>query len=433
MSSSSRQAGRIANVLGQHVACWTSPGVTRVMLPAQLARIQVAVEPLVIFLLITSTTKSYALGGIALGAYSLTVAVAWPVQGRLIDRFGARWVVAVAALMHSAALVTILVLINATGGTSRWAVLACVIGLAATLPPIGSIVRALWARLLEDGPQLDAAYSLEAILVEIVFIAGPMLAGLSVKLWGATWSLAGWGLLMLLACIGLAAAPESTPSTHRHEERHHQAAPLWRNRGALAVLVAIALGSAGVATLEVAIPATTAAYSDEGLGVMLLSFISAGAVVGGLWHGLSERLREQVVRYVALLTAMTVLMVPQVFCVTAAALAAGLFVAGLPCAAASSEEYGILGRLAPRSSLTETFAWAGTMVAVGSAFGSFAAGFIVTSAGASWGRALAPIIIAPAALIVWLNRDALRLANDPEPDVLPASLALTVAEDVHVG
>jgi predicted MFS family arabinose efflux permease len=93
-------------------------------------------------------------------------------------------------------------------------------------------------------------------------------------------------------------------------------------------------------------------------------------------------------------------------------LAACLFVAGLPQAAVSSEEFGLIGRLAPRHTINETFALATTMIAVGETAGSLTAGALVNSVGPTSARILAPGAVLLAIAMAWLSRDAARSPTD---------------------
>ena len=67
----------------------------------------------------------------------------------------------------------------ASGSPTRPSALLVALAAAAGafLPPLGSISRALWPRLLqdEDPGLLPTALALEGVLIELVFVAGPLL------------------------------------------------------------------------------------------------------------------------------------------------------------------------------------------------------------------------------------------------------------------
>ena len=65
-----------------------------------------------------------------------------------------------------------------TGGLVAFGFLA---GFA--IPPTSSVLRSMWPGLLRDRPQLiQAAYALDSVLIELIFIAGPLDAGAATAL-----------------------------------------------------------------------------------------------------------------------------------------------------------------------------------------------------------------------------------------------------------
>jgi len=63
-------------------------------------------------------------------------------------------------------------------GAPAWALLVSS-GLAgAATPQLGSMVRARWSALLGGSPLLHAAFSLESVADEVIFVAGPVLVTL---------------------------------------------------------------------------------------------------------------------------------------------------------------------------------------------------------------------------------------------------------------
>ncbi|MCW2944386.1 MAG: hypothetical protein JWR24_1103, partial [Actinoallomurus sp.] len=60
-----------------------------------------------------------------------------------------------------------------TGATRSYAVAAGV-----CVPPLGPVMRTLWSELLSDPALLRRGYSLDTVAEELLFVAGPLLAGL---------------------------------------------------------------------------------------------------------------------------------------------------------------------------------------------------------------------------------------------------------------
>ena len=111
------------------------------------------------------------------GSLAAGSGVGAPVQGRLVDRFGQRRVLPPLALVHAAAL-GLLVLTTELGAPTAVLVL---FGLLAgfAIPPTSSVLRSMWPSLLRDRPHLlQPAYALDSVLIELIFILGPLLTGL---------------------------------------------------------------------------------------------------------------------------------------------------------------------------------------------------------------------------------------------------------------
>jgi predicted MFS family arabinose efflux permease len=413
----------LPEAVGRYAALWRTAGVPRVMLPAMLARLPVAIEPLGVFLYLLEKTGSYPAASAALAAFSATVAVAWPIHGRLVDRHGARLVLSGLALLHMLALAAFVL---AARGPA-WLTLAAVVPIAATLAPIGSTVRAAWALLVRPGPLLDTANALEAVLIEVFFVAGPVLAGVLTGSFGALAAVLVAGAALVAGSFGYASAPAvarmrpqalPSPTTgtvlpRRHRRWRRTSRP-WRIPGVLAVLVAVGAASAAFAVLEVAVPATVSGrLGSAATGVTLLSLPPAASVIGGLLYGARRHTWPPLRRYLTLLLVATVCMVPLVVPSPIGVLAVCLFVAGLPLAAISAEEFGILGELVPKSAINEAFAVAATMMAAGSAVGTLVAGVVVSAAGPGWARLLSPLAALAALGAVICARDPLRRAGAP--------------------
>ena len=59
----------------------------------------------------------------------------------------------------------------------RWSRCGLLAGFA--IPPTSSVLRSMWPHLLRDEPQLlQPAYALDSVLIELIFILGPLLTGL---------------------------------------------------------------------------------------------------------------------------------------------------------------------------------------------------------------------------------------------------------------
>jgi predicted MFS family arabinose efflux permease len=396
---------RVREQAGQYAALWRRPGVARLLIPAEFIRLIPSVEPLAIFLFVEHRTHSYGAAATALAAFSISLGLAWPVHGRLIDVLGLRPVVGVLAAAHATALALFFL---ATRGP-LWCTVLGVALVASTVSPMGSATRALWVQMLPPGPLLDRANAMEAALIEVLFMIGPALAGLLATAFGPLVAALLAGAILVTASVAFVTAPAigrlrpARPPTGEVRLRRSG----WRAPGIPAVLVAIGLGASTFAVLQVTVPATIAADGmSSATGVMLLSLPSAASALGGLAYGTRRHVRAPFERYLILLAAMCLCLIPLTIPSPVGVLAACLFLAGLPQAAVSSEEFGLIGQLAPKNTINETFALATTMIAMGETAGSLAAGALVTSVGPASARILAPGAVLLAIGMAWLAREA---------------------------
>src|SRR4051812_7029058 len=166
-----------------------APGVARLLVTSLIARMPNGMSSLAILLLVTRE-HGYAAAGVVTGVYVAAAGASNLVLSRAADRFGARRVLVPAAVGYALGTVALALV----PGDLYWAqlVVAALTGLSS--PPIVSVVRGLWPRILE-AEQAQAVYGLEATAQELIFIVGPALVALVASLAGAAAALVLTGAL----------------------------------------------------------------------------------------------------------------------------------------------------------------------------------------------------------------------------------------------
>ncbi|MCO7272197.1 MFS transporter [Cellulosimicrobium cellulans] len=149
----------------------------RAFLPvAFLARLPFSMLTIGTLLLVSSTTGSVAIGGLASAATALGTALGGPTQGALADRVGQRRVLLVAVPVATLAVLGLVLAASAPGATA--AVLAAAAVTGASAPQVGPLARVRWLRLAADEPRtVEAAMSYESTADEVSFVLGPALVG----------------------------------------------------------------------------------------------------------------------------------------------------------------------------------------------------------------------------------------------------------------
>src|SRR5262249_3766026 len=116
-------------------------GSRALILSAMVGRLPLGMGSLALLLLMRETHHSYAVAGVAIGAYALASAAAAPLQGRLVDRFGRTRVLMPCAAAQAVALVAFALTCSSDGSGAVLVPLAALAGAAA--PPVPATMRAL--------------------------------------------------------------------------------------------------------------------------------------------------------------------------------------------------------------------------------------------------------------------------------------------------
>lgn len=143
---------------------------------AFLARLPAALCPSGTLLLINARDGIGAAGAVA-AALWLGQALGGPVIGRLADRRGHRPVLLAACAANAAVLAALVAAV--LGGLPLAARMGLAVAAGLTVPQVGPLARARWARLAgADEALLGSALSFDTTLDEAGFMVGPALAGI---------------------------------------------------------------------------------------------------------------------------------------------------------------------------------------------------------------------------------------------------------------
>jgi MFS family permease len=154
------------------------PHAPAVAASSLIARLPKGMVPLATVLLLHQVTSSYALAGLTAALVAAGDAASTPFQGRLIDRVGRGCVLIPTAAAHVTAVAALLALARAHGPAAALAASAAVAGIG--MPPVSGSIKAVWPRLAGADRVADA-YTIESLLQQVIFLAGPLLvAGLAV-------------------------------------------------------------------------------------------------------------------------------------------------------------------------------------------------------------------------------------------------------------
>jgi MFS family permease len=364
---------------GRYARILRTPHVLPLMGAALVARMPIGIDSLAIVLFLRERTGSYAAAGIVSAAFALGGGAGAPVSGRLIDRFGQRRVLVPLALVHAGGLALLVALALLDAPVAVLIPVALVAGVA--IPPISATMRPLWGPMLGNDPQLlPAAYALDSVIIEFVFVFGPLLTAVATALLSPVAALALAVTLVVGGTLAFTSSPPSRAWVPDPGAGGHGWLGALRSPGLQTlVLVTLPLGFC-FGAMEVTLPAFSEDMASRAWAGVLLAVWSLGSAAGGLMYGAragSLPLERTYVRLAAVLplTFLPLAATPSLWAMPPLCVVAGVAIA--PVLASANQ---LVGDVAPAGALTEAYTWPITALVIGVALGNAAAGVLVEAA-----------------------------------------------------
>ena len=388
-----------------------TPGVALIVLATLIGRLPIGISGLAILLYVRDVTGSFGAAGIATGALALGSALGAPLQGRVVDRRGVGMLLPLATV-HALGLLAVWAAGSLEAPAGVLAGLSLLTG--AAMPPVSSVLRSRWPYLLAEQPELvPSAFALDSVLIEIVFVVGPLITTVVVATIGPEYALmvsAGCvvaGTLLLLSGLTGHPGPEPSHDGRRAYGLGALADPGLRTLVFASLPVGFALGS-----VEVALPAFSDAEGSKALaGVLLAVWSGASGVAGLTWGARASRfaLLDAHLRFAWLLP---VAIAPLALASSPVTMCLLVVLAGLPIAPLIASRNQLVERVTPVGTATEAYTWPLTALVAGVSLGAAAAGGIVESS--SWTTAVlvAAAVATMGAAVVATRRQTLA---QPQP------------------
>ena len=366
--------------LQRYAALFAQPDLRAAILASLIGRLPIGITGLALLLLVQAREDSFVDSGLVTAAYLAGLAAVSPLVGRFIDRLGPRPVLLVAGLAYPLALVTLVSAVN--GGAPLGQVVGLSFLAGASLPQITTSMRTLYRRRLEDDALLIAALSFDSVLIEIVFIVGPMLVALVVAVVSADLAVM---LGALCAAIGVVLVTRTPAMTAWPIERSrfkgllgvlHDAA--FRKLLLILVCYAAVFGLVDIAVATYAFDVQQPALAGVVLGVM-----SIGSAAGGLAYGSRSWHLPLTHQFALALVIMGASIVPMAFITNPLLLAIAAIVSGLTMAPPLIIQSTIVAKTTPSLQMAEAFTWVTTAMLCGVGLGFAFGGMVAEARGAA--------------------------------------------------
>ncbi|WP_183100332.1 MFS transporter [Nocardioides pelophilus] len=358
-----------------------TPATALFSLTGLVARLPISMVGLGIVLLAEHETGSYAFAG-AVSAVALIANAAFAVpQGRLLDRLGQARVLPLLITVWGAGLATAMLSLTREWPVWTTYLLAAIAG--ASLPSVGTCVRARWSHALKDDPAgLHTAFSFEAVADETVFLLGPIIVTMLAT---GVHPVAGLSAALAFGLVGtyvFAGLRSTEPRVHPAPEAGAvRPAMPWFSVGTLTLLtfsLGVLFGAAEVSTV---------AFSEEegrqGAAGFLLAVWAFGSLVAGLISGAIAWRQGPLVRLRWGALGMAAAMAPLALVPSIPVMGLVLLVGGFAISPTLIAAMSLAEKVLPPARLTEGMMLLQTGIALGLAPGAALAGVVIDASGAS--------------------------------------------------
>ncbi|RPE28885.1 MFS transporter [Kitasatospora cineracea] len=347
-----------------YLAVLRAPGAARLLPAALFGRLSYGTLPLSLLLATAAGTGSYPRAGWLTALFSAVGVLLFPTRAGLVDRYGPRRTLPPMATGYAAVL---LALAAATWrpGTPYPVLLALAAAAGTLAPPLGPVTRAQWSVLAADPELRRRAYSLDTVAEELLYVTGPLLAGLLAAaarpaagiLLSAALALGGTLALAAVArpvtATGTAAPPARTGTRHL----------LGRARQPLAAAAGAGAGLAAFSLLAVVFAGRHGNPADV---AWVEAALAAGSATGGLLLGAADWRAPAATRLTLLTAALTAALALTALAPTLPALTAVAALAGLAVAPTLTTAYLLTDELAAPTERTRAGAWVNSSFNAGS-------------------------------------------------------------------
>ncbi len=353
------------------------PDVGPLLAVALFARMPIGMLGFSMLMFLRESLGNFTLAGIAVGINFVAMALAAPVQGRLIDRYGPRKLLYLTGAVQPLALCGVLASAKLGLAFPFLAIASAFAGAFAS--PITTITRTMWRHLFDTEEDRRTAFALDAVMIELNFVMGPAIMAAILTGIGTT---AAFGLAIAVVVAALLVFVNSRGLRYfkpTHGERH-LLGPLTEPR--LLIVFAATFGEAMcIGLLEVGYPAYGVALAAPAIGGLLLSVNSLGSAIGGAFYGgthFKSRIERQ---FAATLALMSVPFFLHVIAPTTFLFACAAFLTGALIAPSIASQSVLVSRLAPAHYATEAFTWSSSCIVAGIGIGEAVGGYLLETRG----------------------------------------------------
>jgi MFS family permease len=372
-------------MLKPYVTLLRTPGALKFSTAGFIGRMPIAMDSLAIIFIVVAATDSYALAGALTAVGSIVVGAAEVFWSRQADRRGQAKILLLAVPTRVVSFLIFVVLVSKDAPIWTW--FLSLIVAESTAISAGGMVRRRWIHILRndpdnsDGHLVNTAYSWEAMVDEIVFILGPVVAtSFAVNVAPSAGILAGL-VFLAIGWTSLAAMKSTEPPAQpANKENPHPA--VLRNRIVQSIVIPCALLGGFFGAIGITVVGFAEERNHQGSTGWLLAIWAVGSAVAAIINGVIKFKSAHAARFLVYLVALTIATVPLLLVNSIPMLALALFVNGLFIAPLIVNAYGTVENAVPAGQITEALTWVIAGMPLGGALASALAGIVIDNSGA---------------------------------------------------
>lgn len=372
-------------MLKPYVTLLRTPDALKFSTAGFIGRMPIAMDSLAIIFIVVAATDSYALAGALTAVGSIVVGAAEVFWSRQADRRGQAKILLLAVPTRVVSFLIFVVLVSKDAPIWTW-FLSLIIA-ESTAISAGGMVRRRWLHILKndpdnsDGHLVNTAYSWEAMVDEIVFILGPVVAtSFAVNVAPSAGILAGL-VFLAIGWTSLAAMKSTEPPAEPANKQDPHPAVL-RNRIVQSIVIPCALLGGFFGAIGITVVGFAEERNHPESTGWLLAIWAVGSAVAALINGVIKFKSAHATRFLIYLVALTIATVPLLFVNSIPLLALALFANGLFIAPLIVNAYGTVENAVPAGQITEALTWVIAGMPLGGALASALAGVVIDNSGA---------------------------------------------------
>ena len=357
------------------------PGALRFSVAGSIARLPISMTLLSITFVIVHVKHSYTLAGTVATGAALISTVFSPTWSRYADRLGQRKVLRFTVPFYISFDLIFLIAISKHAPTYIW--MSAIFLAEIFLPNIGGLIRRRWLwNLGEDRVMINTAYSYEALMDEIIFIIGPLVAtSAATFISPASGMILGFSFMAVGTTLFI--SQRSTEPAPFRKDKHEKHGFILGLPIIQAVFFPFIFIGAFFSSTNLIVVGYSQQHHATAYTGLVLAIWAAGSGVAAIFNGSIKWRISDASRFRVNLLAILILSLPFFYIHSMVMLASALFISGAGVAPLIVAGYNVAEKSVPPEKVTETLSWVIAGLSLGSALPGTLTGHLIDSQGAS--------------------------------------------------